>query len=238
MKVFLLMAGYMMVVMLTMPVCAESPRDKKVLLEHKKLMMQEHIKDNKEERSETNGAGTDEEQKEKKSSNNENRSFFEWLQNLSPLMILLIVAMLALIFYFGLRRTAGVISWDKSGGPIRIKEPEEAEEKNIKDLSFGNAMELAKTGQLGGALIVLHKASLLKLQFNHMVPPGEHFTNNQVKGILKSKPETKNIQLPFHRLAEAAERKAFKGEEPGRETFNGLVTLYEENFLGMQGKHE
>ena len=96
------------------------------------------------------------------------------------------------------------------------------------------ALELAKKGEYGKALILLHKASVYKLRENRWIPSGKNFTNNDIRWLIKDSGSGKKIFLPFSQLATAAERAAFKRENPGEEIYTKLRQLYETTFLKMR----
>ena len=108
------------------------------------------------------------------------------------------------------------------------------EEVNIGDKGYHLALELAKRGEYGNALILLHKASVKKLRENHCIPSGKNFTNNDIRWLIKGSGPGKKIFTPFSQLAAAAERAAFKRENPGEETYTKLRQMYETTFLKMR----
>jgi len=149
-----------------------------------------------------------------------------------PLIIVIILALIAL-FYFALRGVPGF--FPGRGEETKEKKVEKGDhdvDNKIKrhgDEWYETALGLARKKQFGKALIVLHKSTLKKLQENNFIPAGEHFTNNEIKVMIKN--SKTGIYNPFTRLAGAAERVAFKREEPAEDTYLALKKMYEHAFL-------
>lgn len=162
--------------------------------------------------------------------------FAEWFKRLSLPIIILIVVLLVVLFYFAFRGSSGLLP----SAPVRKPVPGEKEDGDKEEETrpaggpYQQALELANRGQVGNALVLLHKTSLKILQAIHLVPPGDNFTNNQVKQILRRKQEGENLVNPFGRLAGAAERTVFRAEEPGKEVFSEMKSLYEASFLARE----
>jgi hypothetical protein len=213
----------------------EPPDVNRVLDEHKKLIEKYDLKETKKIAPDTDKMRYPGEAEEM-----ENREYYDfgtWLKNLSLPLVVVITVILAVLFYF-LFRGAG----DLFPGTGRLPFDDMFEtgegKANAADDAAGEgayniALKLAQDGQLGKALVLLHKSSLGKLQQRHLVPPGDFYTNNQVKFILKGNPEGSGMVDPFGQLAAAAERCAFKGEEPAEPVFLAVKTLYENTFLKM-----
>jgi hypothetical protein len=108
------------------------------------------------------------------------------------------------------------------------------EEVKTSDKGYHMALELAKKGEYGKASIMLHKASVKKLRENQWVPLGKNFTNNDIRWLIKDSGTGMKIFTPFSQLAAAAERAAFRRENPGEETYAKLRQLYETTFLKMR----
>ena len=159
--------------------------------------------------------------------------FAKLLRHLSLPLIIVIILVFAALFYFTLRgvprffpgkvemsKNKKTGKGDRYGGPQR---------EFSGDDCYKTALELARKGEFGSALIFLHRSTLKKLQESNVIPRGEHFTNNEIKGMIRD--SKTGIYSPFTRLATAAERVAFKREEPAEETYLGLKQIYENTFL-------
>lgn len=180
------------------------------------------------------------EEKEKSESGRERISFFDWLRGLSLPIVLIIVAILIILFYFMFRGVPGFFrkSTDTSKQHETAGKGRENRDEEMKtgDRGYHMALELAKKGEYGKALILLHKASVKKLWENHWIPPGKNFTNNDIRGLIKDSGQGMRIFTPFSQLAVAAERAAFKRENPGEETYAKLRQMYETTFLIMPAR--
>ncbi len=205
----------------------------RVLDEHKKLLEKYHLEEPKKAEPEVEKIQRPEEVEKKE--NRERPDFGTWLKNLSLPLIVILIAILAVLFYFLFRGTGGMFpglgrspfdDFPGSGGG-----DESAADDTTGDRAYAIALERARSGELGNALVLLHKSSLRKLQHMRLVPPGDNYTNNQVTRILRENPGGGGTVTPFGELAAAAERSAFKGEEPAESTFLSLKTLYENTFL-------
>jgi hypothetical protein len=220
---------------------ADAPSRSVVIEEHEKLLQKYGLK--KMEGRRRGGAQQPQTQREHREQQEERRGFSfsdfaEWVKNLSLPVIILIVAVLVLLFYFAFRGSSGLLPSQRAGPVIRKPEEEAHEEPEDSKARgpYQRALELARKGELGKALIVLHKSSLRVLQGIHLVPPGRNFTNNQVKQLLRRKEEGSGMVTPFGRLAMAAERVAFKGEDPGEQVFSDMKRLYERSFLDKEDR--
>ncbi len=213
----------------------EPPDVQRVLNEHKKLIEKYDLKETKRIEPDTGKMRQPREAEE--TENREHYDFSTWLKNLSLPLIVIITVILAVLFYFLFRGTGGLFHGAGRLPFDHMLETGEGDAHGADDAAgdgaYGVALELARSGELGKALVLLHKSSLKKLQQIHMVPPGDFYTNNQVKLILKGNPEGSGMVDPFGQLAAAAERCAFKGEEPAEPVFLAMKTLYEKTFLKM-----
>ncbi len=224
----------------------ESPTNEEVLEAHQKLLKRYGFEERsntgfKEEEESSYSPGEKEvEPGEESESGEESISFFEWLRGLSLPIILIIVAILIIIFYFMFRGVPGFFR-----GSLDIARPGETgvkecdyrdEEVKTGDKGYHLALELAKKGAYGKALILLHKASIKKLQENLWIPLGKNFTNNDIRVLIKEPDTGMKIFLPFSQLAAAAERAAFGRENPGEEIYAKLRQMYETTFLKMRAR--
>lgn len=172
----------------------------------------------------------------------EETSFFDFAESLKELslpVIIIIVVVLAVLFYLLLRGAPRFFPPLVTGGEQdrgAPGPPGEDDGDHTGDAGYKRALALAQKGAYGKALIVFHKSSLQKLRDYHLIPPGEHLTNNEIKGLIEN--SRTGISTPFTHLAAAAERVAFKGEEPKPETFRALKAVYETSFLKMGGKKQ
>jgi len=224
----------------------ESPSAEEVLEAHQELLKRYGFEEGgntgfkEEEESSYSPGEQEEEQREKSEPGGESISFFDWLRGLSLPVILIIVAILIIIFYFMFRGVPGffrksvdIASQLETGG----KEHEDRDEEvKTGDKGYQLALELAKKGAYGKALILLHKASIKKLQESQWVPSGKNFTNNDIRGLIQVPDTGMKIFTPFSQLAAAAERAAFKRENPGEEIYVKLRQMYENTFLKMRDK--
>ncbi len=164
--------------------------------------------------------------------------FAKLLKHLSlPLIIVLILVFIAL-FYFTMRGGPRFFP-GKAGESKKKKTGTGDQEDGAKrefsgDDCYETALELARKREFGKASIFLHRSTLKKLQESNYIPRGEHFTNNEVKGMIRD--SKTGIYSPFTRLATAAERVAFKREEPAEEIYLGLKQTYENAFLKLDRK--
>jgi hypothetical protein len=178
------------------------------------------------------------ETEEKSRSGGENISFFDWLRGLSLPIVLIIVAILIILFYFMFRGVPGffrktVDTPNQRETAVKGRDYKDEEVKS-GDKGYHMALDLAKRGEYGKALILLHKASVKKLQENQWIPWGKNFTNNDIRWLIKDSSTGMKIFMPFSQLAAAAERAAFKRENPGEETYAKLRQIYETTFLKMR----
>lgn len=165
--------------------------------------------------------------------------FTESLKELSLPVIIIIILILAVLFYLllrGMPRFFPPSATGKEQNDTGLGPPREDHGDRTGDAGYNRALALAQKGAYGRALIVFHKSSLEKLRDYHLIPPGEHLTNNEIKGLIENS-ET-GISTPFTHLASAAERVAFKGEEPMPGTFRALKAIYEASFLEMSVKKQ
>jgi hypothetical protein len=224
----------------------ESPTTEEVLEAHQKLLKKYGFEERgntkfKEEEGRSYSPGKEEEEPEVESEpGRESISFFDWLRGLSFPIILIIVAILIILFYFMFRGVPGffrksvdIASQRETGGKERDSRDEEVK---TGDKGYHLALELAKKGAYGKALILLHKASIKKLQENRWIPLGKNFTNNDIRGLIKEPDTGMKIFIPFSRLAAAAERAAFRRESPGEEIYAKLRQMYETTFLKMRAR--
>jgi len=179
-------------------------------------------------------------QREKSESGGESISFFDWLRGLSFPIVLIIVAVLIILFYFMFRGVPGFFRKSVEFShqqQTAVKEFDyKDEEVKTGDKGYQLALELAKKGAYGKALIVLHKASIKKLQENQWIPLGKNFTNNDIRSLIRQPDTGMKIFTPFSQLAAAAERAAFKRENPGEEIYVKLRQMYEATFLKVRGR--
>jgi uncharacterized membrane protein len=177
---------------------------------------------------------------EKSKSGRRKISFLDWLRELSLPIVLIIVAILIILFYFMFRGVPGFFrkSTDTSSQQETAGKGLKNRDEEIKtgDRGYHMALDLAKKGEYGKALILLHKASVKKLRENHWIPPGKNFTNNDIRGLIKDTGQGMRIYTPFSQLAAAAERAAFKRENPGEGTYAKLRQMYETTFLKMRAR--
>jgi len=150
--------------------------------------------------------------------------FAHWLQRLSIPVIIFIVIILAGLFIFFFRGRSGILPSIQWGGTSELPKQAEQTFKPSGDNALAQAQARAQKNQLGEALVILHKASLKRLQQHRLVPPGDHYTNNQVRHLLAH--NGTGEADAFSQLAIAAERTAFRGEEPTESAFADLMTLY------------
>jgi uncharacterized membrane protein len=224
----------------------EPPTSEDVLEAHQKLLKRYGFEErdrreiNEEEGRRYSYREKEREQKEKSESSGEIISFFDWLKGLSLPLVLIIVAILIILFYFMFRGVPGFFrkSTDISNRQeTAAKERENRDEEvNIGDKGYHMALELAKKGEYGKALILLHKASVKKLRENQWIPSGKNFTNNDIRGLIKGTGPGMKIFTPFSQLAAEAERAAFKRENPGEVTYAKLRQMYETTFLKMRAR--
>jgi hypothetical protein len=172
----------------------------------------------------------------------EESSFSEFLESLGQLplpVILIIIAFLVILFYLAFRGVPGAFrkSLKPSGQTGRVdKGTPEADEEGrtgIQDKGYAAALELAKNKEYGRALVVLHKTSVKKLQEQRLIPSGFHFTNNEIKQLIQNSLSAASFLNSFAQLATAAERAAFRKENPDEATYIRLRTIYENSFLKM-----
>ncbi len=224
----------------------ESPTKEEVLDAHQELLKRYGFEERgntgfKEEEESSYSPGEQEgEQREKSEPGGESISFFDWLRGLSLPVILIIVAILIIIFYFMFRGVPGffrksvdIASQPETGGKERDDRDEEVK---TGDKGYQLALDLAKKGAYGKALILLHKASIKKLQENRRIPLGKNFTNNDIRVLIKEPDTGMKIFIPFSQLAAAAERAAFRKENPGEEIYAKLRQMYETTFLKMRAR--
>ncbi len=220
------------------PVCAvpaDSPAKPEVVKQHRELLEKYGIKP-------TSGRkpGTGNRKNERSSDKRRDSSFSDfgkWLNNLALPLIVIIIVSLVVLFYFFFRGSSGLLQ-----GRVKMADfpdPGTGEQDIVGrqdpygDGAYTKALELAKNRQYGSALVTLHKSSLRKLQRIHLVQPGDNFTNNQVRRMLKQVEGGSVLLTPFGQLASAAERIAFKGEESSKNTFETLKVVYENAFLKL-----
>jgi hypothetical protein len=195
---------------------------------------------NEGERREYSYREEEREQEERSESGGERISFFDWLRGLSLPIVLLIVAVLIILFYFMFRGVPGFfrksvdISYQRETAVKGLENRDE--EVKTGDKGYHMALELAKKGEYGKALVLLHKASVHKLRENQWIPSGKNFTNNDIRWLIKDSGPGMKIFMPFSQLAAAAERAAFKRENPGEETYAKLRQIYESTFLKMRAR--
>lgn len=220
------------------------PSSKDVREAHQKLLKRYGFEErdrreiNEEERREYSYREEEGRQEGKSKSGGEGFSFFEWLRGLSLPIVLIIVAILIVLFYFMFRGVPGffrksVDTYNQRETAVKGREIRD-EEVNTGDKGYHMALELAKKGEYGKALILLHKASVQKLRENQRIPSGKNFTNNDIRWLIKDSVAGMKIFMPFSQLAAAAERAAFKRENPGEETYAKLRQMYETTFLKMR----
>lgn len=224
----------------------EPPSAEEVLDAHQKLLKRygfEEVdrRETYEEEENSYSPGEKErEQRKKSESDGESISFFEWLRGLSLPIVLIIVAVLIILFYFMFRGVPGFFrrSVDISNQQQTAVKAFDYKDDEVKtgDRGYQLALELAKKGTYGKALIVLHKASIKKLQENRWIPSGKNFTNNDIRSLIKEADTVMKIFPPFSQLAAAAERAAFKRENPGEEIYAKLRQIYETTFLKMRAR--
>jgi len=224
----------------------ESPTTEEVLEAHQELLKRygfeerSNLEINEEEERSYSPGEEEGEQREKSESGGEGISFFDWLRGLSLPIVLIIVAILIIIFYFMFRGVPGFFrkSVDISHQQeTAVKERDYIDEEvKTGDKGYHLALELAKKGAYGKALILLHKASIKKLQESQWIPSGKNFTNNDIRGLIKEPDTGMKIFTPFSQLAAAAERAAFKRENPGEEIYAKLRQMYETTFLKMRAR--
>jgi hypothetical protein len=222
------------------------PTAEEVLDAHQKLLKRYGFEEmdrreiNEEEERNYSPGEQEGEQREKSEPGGESISFFDWLRGLSLPIVLLIVAILIILFYFMFRGVPGFFrkSVDISNQhhtPVKEFDYKDDELKT-GDRGYQLALEMAKKGAYGKALILLHKASIKKLQENRWIPSGRNFTNNDIRGLIKDPDTGVKIFTPFSQLAAAAERAAFKRENPGEEIYAKLRQMYETTFLKMRAR--
>ena len=213
-----------------------NPPTRDEVLEAHRDMMKEYGVEEKKVEQDTQESAVREIEIEEDSRNS--TSFLEWLRGLSLPAIIIIVAVLIVIFYFLFRGMPGFFRSRAESPPVQKAAPlftgDSLEKVESSDDGYRMALELAKTGEYGKALIVLHKASLKKLQENRWIPLGKNFTNNDIRRLLQKAGIESGITFPFSQLAVAAERAAFKKENPDRHIYMELKSIYESAFLEMQ----
>lgn len=224
----------------------QPPTSKDVLEAHQKLLKRYGFEER--DRRDINEEGgrnysyreKQEEQKEKSESGGEGISFFDWLRGLSLPIVLIIVAILVIIFYFMFRGVPDFFrkSVDTSNQQETALKGRDYKDEEVQtsDKGYHMALELAKKGEYGKALIILHKASVKKLRENHWIPSGKNFTNNDIRWLIKDSGTGMKIFIPFSQLAVVAERAAFRRENPGEEIYAKLKQLYETTFLKMRAR--
>jgi hypothetical protein len=225
---------------------AEPPTSEDVLEAHQKLLKRYGLEEkdrreiNEEEGRKYSYREEEGEQREKSESGGEEISFFDWLRGLSLPIVLIIVAILIILFYFMFRGVPVFFrkSVDTSNRQETAVKERDYRDEEVKtgDKGYHLALELAKKGAYGKALILLHKASIKKLRENRWIPLGKNFTNNDIRWLIKDSGTGMKIFTPFSQLAAAAERAAFKSENPGEETYSRLRQMYETTFLKMRGR--
>jgi uncharacterized membrane protein SpoIIM required for sporulation len=163
--------------------------------------------------------------------------FLEWLQGLSLPVIIIIVLILVILFYFMFRGVPGFFPGAVAGAAVKkpgVKSGADgAEWDRGGDEDYGAAVRWAKQGEYGRALVVLHQSSIKRLQENHWIPLGRNFTNNDIRRLIGESGTGVVFFTPFSQLAAAAERVAFKHENPGPEAYIKLEQSYEAVFLKM-----
>ncbi|MCP4151796.1 MAG: hypothetical protein GY757_28895 [bacterium] len=202
------------------------PDSNRVVLEHQKLLQEYGFqkKDRKKESSKRKYAAESAPQEE-------NGSFFDFLKSLEKLslpIVILIIAIVLLLLYFlfvGMPRFFPGDDEYKSGG---VTEPQRVSPVRKTAGLYESALNLAKKGEYGKALILLHKSTVSVLQQKGVIPRDENFTNNEIKGLIKKGSAT--LYNPFNLIAAAAERAAFNKENPEAAVFSNLIKLYDGSF--------
>ena len=225
---------------------ADPPTAEEVLEAHQKLLKRYGFEEvdrreiNEEEGKKYSYREKEGKQREKSESGGENNSFFNWLRGLSLPIVLIIVAILIILFYFMFRGVPGFFreSVDTSNRQETAAKGREIRDEEVKtgDKGYHMALQLAKNGEYGKALILLHKASVQKLRENQWIPSGKNFTNNDIRWLIKVSGTGMKIFMPFSQLAAAAERAAFRRGNPGEETYAKLKQIYETTFLKMRAR--
>ncbi len=224
----------------------EPPTAKEVLEAHQKLLKRYGFEErdrgeiNEEEAKKYSYREKQGKQKEKSESGRESVSFFDWLRGLSLPIVLIIVAILIILFYFMFRGVPGFFrkSVDTPNQRETAVKGRAYKDEEVKtgDKGYHRALELAKKGEYGKALILLHKASVQKLRENQWIPSGKNFTNNDIRWLIKDSIPGMKIFMPFSQLAAAAERAAFRRENPGEESYAKLRQISETTFLKMRAR--
>jgi hypothetical protein len=225
---------------------ADPPTAEEVLEAHQKLLKRYGFEErdrkeiNEEQGKRYSYREKEEKQKEKSESGKGSISFFDWLRGLSLPIVLIIVAILIVLFYFMFRGVPGFFrkSVDTPNQRETAVKGRDYKDEEVKtgDKGYHMALELAKKGEYGKALILLHRASVQKLRENQWIPSGKNFTNNDIRWLIKVSGTGMKIFMPFSQLAAAAERAAFRRENPGEEIYARLRQIYETTFLKMRAR--
>ncbi len=149
----------------------------------------------------------------------------------SILIIFGVLVALVIIFFLAFRRMpvfmpqAPVQVSPAAAGPVVGGIPD------LPPGDFQAALALAKEGKYGIAVLILHRRSVELLCEGRIIPPGGHFTNNDIRRLLHG--HASNLGEHFSRLAAAAERVAFAHLEPTREGFGQMKVIYQQSFLPL-----
>lgn len=243
---FILLVLFLMVPMVDARAESDGPPgDDKVLEAHRELMerygfLEKGKREINEDQVRRYSYRENEVEEREEESGRDSISFFEWLRGLSLPVVLIIVVVLIILFYLMVRGVPGFFQKgvDVPGqqSAVGYENGNRDEEMQTGDKGYNQALELAKQGEYGKALILLHKASVKKLRENHWIPPGKNYTNNDIRWLIKGSSPGKKLFTPFSELATAAERVAFKGENPGEDIYGEMRKMYEAAFLKMPAR--
>lgn len=158
--------------------------------------------------------------------------FGAWLKRWGLLVSVIIIVVLAIVIFLMFRWVPGVFRPTIRTGVDPQFRREKGGKRTVStspDQDYDIARDFARRGEFGPALVVLHKGSVKRLQEKRLIPRQDNLTNNDIRRLVAKTGSV--LHGPFSQLATAAERAAFKNENPGESTFTTFKTLYERVFL-------
>jgi hypothetical protein len=161
-------------------------------------------------------------------------AIFSFFANLGPVLGIPILILLVFIIGFIGLRVFSVFLKERDKSLQSHGTDRKAGEKKPGEIFhhyLQEAENLAKNNKYGEALVLLHKGSIVFLQFHKILLAAEYHTNNEIRRELRDNKEYCELYYePFSILAGGAERKTFRYEFISPEMYRESLEVYMKNF--------
>ncbi len=154
-------------------------------------------------------------------------SVMAFLSRYGIVVIIVIIILYILLLWSMFKDVPSSFTNDRARKRQGYREEPEKTETTPAGTLYTGAMAYAGQGDFERALSILHQLTIRKIVAAGLVPPADHFTNNELR---KRIPQSHRFYRPFDILAAASELATFKKEPLDIVSFEQLKSSYDAVF--------